>query len=288
MADVTYLAPRGLKEVLNAMKKWKGRAKVIAGGTNLIPYMRLGVLAPEVIIDLNGLEELAFIRDEGRTISIGALTAISALASSEMIRNESPLLFSAASGLGSPLTRNRATVGGNLADGSPAADMAPALLTLEASVHTKRGGGQGREIFLDEFFLGPHRTVLEEDEIITRITFLKPKDPARSSYIKLGLRNSMAISVVSIAVRLEMEKRVCRKARVALGAVAPKPIRAYNVEKNLEGRKIDQGIIKKCCAMVKEEISPISDIRASAEYRELATSVLLKRSIQEALKGGHA
>jgi carbon-monoxide dehydrogenase medium subunit len=163
--------------------------------------------------------------------------------------------------------------------------MAPPLLAVDASVHTKRGGEEGREVSLDQFFLGPNKTVLAKNEIITQISFPKPKDSAKGSYIKLGLRNSMAISVVSIAVVLEMEGKLCQKARVALGAVAPMPIRAYRVEKYLEGREIDQEIIQKCSTALKKEISPISDIRASADYRTLVTSVLLKRAIQEVLKG---
>jgi carbon-monoxide dehydrogenase medium subunit len=170
-----------------------------------------------------------------------------------------------------------------LADASPAADTAPPLLALEASVHTQRGIGKGREILLDEFFIGPNQTILEADEIITKITFPTPKDRAWGAHIKLGLRDAMAISVVSIAVMLEMDGRLCRRARVALGAVAPKPIRAHRVEGLLEGREIDGRVIDECAGVVKEEISPISDIRASAEYRTLATAVLLKRAIHEAL-----
>jgi carbon-monoxide dehydrogenase medium subunit len=278
-----YVAPKDLKEAITALRKWKGRAKVIAGGTNFLPDLRSGASVPEVIVDLSGLSDLSYIREENGAVSIGALTTISELATSEIIRRQSPILVSAASRLGNPLTRNRATIGGNLADASPAADTAPSLLALGASVHTERGRGKGRRIPLEEFFRGPRATALEEDEIITRITFPKPRDPAQSAHIKLGLRNAMAISVVSIAVMFEMDGTVCQRARVALGAVAPKPIRASRVEGVLEGKEIDAGVIDECAALVKKEISPISDIRASADYRALATSVLLRRAIQVAL-----
>lgn len=283
MNETSHLAPRDLGGVVQALKKWKGRARLLAGGTNLIPDMRSGALVPEVIVDLSALEDLSSIREVDGMISVGALTIISEVASSEIIRKQSPILASAASNLGNPLTRNRATIGGNLADASPAADTAPPLLVLETSVHTEAGGGKGREIPLDQFFQGPRQTVLEGDEIITEITFPKPRDPARGSHMKLGLRDSMAISVVSIAVMLEMDGKVCQKARVALGAVAPTPIRANRVEDLLVGKEIDPGVIDRCAALVKEEISPISDIRASAEYRTMAASVLLKRAIQQAL-----
>jgi len=285
MNEIEYITPKNIEEVFRAAEKMKGKTKFIAGCTNVIPYMRAKAISPEFLIDLSSLEELNYIREENGIIAIGALTTISELIAAEIIRNQSPILFSAASLLGNPLTRNRATIGGNLADASPAADMAPPLLVLEALVHTKRGGGEERKISLDMFFLGPNKTVLAEDEIITQITFSKPKNSAKCIYIKLGLRNSMAISVVSIAVMLEMEGKVCQKARVALGAVAPTPIRIFRVEKNLEGKEINQEFIQECSTIVKEEILPISDIRASAEYRKLATVVLFKRAIQEVLKG---
>lgn len=285
MGELEYLNTKDFEEIFSAIEKTKGLAKFIAGGTNIIPYMRAETMLPELLIDLNGLEDLKYIREKNGTITIGALTTISELVASEVIRNKCQILHSAANSLGSPLTRNRATIGGNLADASPAADMAPPLLALEASIQTKRSGVEGREIPLDKFFIGPNKTVLAEDELITQIRFSKPKDSARGIFIKLGLRNSLSISVVSIAVILDMERQVCQKARVALGAVAPTIIRAFHVESKLEGGEINENIIQECAEIVKEEISPISDIRASAEYRRLASSVILKRAIQQVLKG---
>jgi len=186
MNEIEYITPKNIEEVFRAAEKMKGKTKFIAGCTNVIPYMRAKAISPELLIDLSSLEELNYIREENGIIAIGALTTISEVAAAEIIRNQSPILFSAASLLGNPLTRNRATIGGNLADASPAADMAPPLLVLEAFVHTKRGEGEGREISLDKFFLGPNKTVLAEDEIITHITFSKPKNSAKGIYIKLG------------------------------------------------------------------------------------------------------
>jgi carbon-monoxide dehydrogenase medium subunit len=247
--------------------------------------MREGVIAPDCLINLSELESLRGIGEEGGVITIGALTPIEEVVSSDLLRNQSPVLVSAAGQLGNPLTRNRATLGGNLADASPAADTAPPLLVLEAVIHTARSAGRGRQIALDQFFKGPRETLIEDDEIMTKITFSKPRQPKNGSHVKLGLRNAMAISVVSVAVMLEMDGKRCEKARVAVGAVAPKPIRAYGVEKKLEGRPIDDEVMAICSDIIKEEISPISDIRASAEYRTMVTSVLLKRTIQSALKG---
>jgi len=285
MMNAEYEAPKDLGQLFKTLEAKKGRITFIAGCTNVIPSIRSRAISPEILMDLSGLKDLAYIREEEGRVSIGALTTISEVASSGLIRKVCPILASAAKSLGNPLTRNRATLGGNLADASPAADTAPPLLALEATVHTVRPGEGGREIPLDRFFLGPRQTVLEKDEIVTRISFPKPKDPSAGSHIKFGLRNAMAISVASIAVMLEREGNRCRKARVALGSVAPKPIRATLVEKRLEGKEVDREVLEACSAAVREEISPISDIRASAEYRRLVASVLLKRAVDEALRG---
>jgi CO/xanthine dehydrogenase FAD-binding subunit len=286
MREISYVEPKDLSEAVKVLGENEGRAKIIAGGTNLIPSMRSGEMVPEVVIDLTSLENFSYAREEGEAISIGALTTIADLISSEIVLRESPILSMAASRLGNPLTRNRATIGGNLVDASPAADMAPPLLALEASVHVVGAGGKGGEIPLDRFFQGPNQTVLRPDEVMTHIQFSKIKNPAWGSHIKLGLRNAMAISVVSIAVMLEMKDDVCQKARVALGAVAPKPLRAYGVEGVLEGARVDSKTLDECSRVVTEEISPISDIRASSMYRTQAASVLLRRAIAEALEKG--
>lgn len=286
MEGMEYLRPRNLKEAFSAIEKTKGFTKFIAGGTNVVSDIRAETLSPKLLIDLSGLKSLIYIKETERTISIGALTTISEIVESDVIRKVAPILSSAAQQLGNTLTRNRATIGGNLADASPAADMAPPLMALDAQIHTKRTQESGRKLPLDKFFLGPNKTALAKDEIITKITFLKPKHTVKGSYFKLGLRDSMAISIVSLAVMLDLENNVCRKARIALGAVAPTPVRPYRVEKKLEGLKMSQKNIQEIAGFIKEEISPISDIRASAEYRHYETSVLLKRAIEQACKGG--
>lgn len=286
MEGMDYLRPRNLRDAFNAIEKTKGLIKFIAGGTNVIPDIRAETLSPKLIVDLSVLKSLYYIKETNRTISIGALTTISEIVKSDVISRVAPILSSAAHQLGNTLTRNRATLGGNLADASPAADMAPPLLALEALIHTKCGQESGRKISLDKFFLGPNKTVLAKDEIITKITFLKPKESVHGSYIKLGLRDSMAISIVSLAVMLQVKNNVCQKARIALGAVAPTPVRAYRVEKELEGREMSIKNIHEIAVLIEKEISPISDIRASAEYRKYETSVLLKRAIQQAVERG--
>jgi carbon-monoxide dehydrogenase medium subunit len=277
-----YLVPKTLNETLILLKKGKDKSKLIAGGTNVIPGMRAKTLKPEILIDISHLKNLSYIKEEKKRIRIGGLTTISELASSKIVQDHAPILTEAANQLGNPLVRNRATIAGNLADASPAADTAVPLLALEAMIITERNGGK-REIPIDQFFLGPNQTVLKPDEMIREIVFPKPDPKSKMAYIKLGLRNAMAISVVSIAILMEREREECKKVRIALGAVAPKPIRAYGVEAILTNKKIMMELVAACCEKVGREMNPISDIRASAEYRRSMASVLLKRVLHQTI-----
>jgi carbon-monoxide dehydrogenase medium subunit len=172
-----------------------------------------------------------------------------------------------------------------LADASPAADTAVPLLALEAMVVTGRDGRKGKQIPVDQFFTGPNKTVLKKGELIKEIIFSKPNSNTRMGYLKLGLRNAMAISVVSVAFLMEMEKGKFKKARIGLGAVAPTPLRAYRTEEMLVGKEITAKLVNECCNEIVKEIRPISDIRASAEYRKEMTSVLLGRLLQQIANG---
>jgi CO/xanthine dehydrogenase FAD-binding subunit len=288
MIHMEYLAPKTLEELLKELEGKVGQVKFVAGCTNVIPGIRARTVSQKFLVNLQCLEGMTGIIEEKGAISVGALTTMSELATSEIIKTWAPALASAARQMGNPLVRNRATLGGNLADASPAADSAPPLLSLEAIVHTVQADGVKREIPVDRFFEGPRRTVLGGEEILTKVTFPKPKDPAGNAYIKLGLRNASAISVVSVALLLQMEGKVCLKARVALGSVAPTPMRAYGVERALEGKEIDEAMTEKCAERIKQEIAPISDIRGSAEYRRWAASVVFRRALRAAMRGGRS
>jgi len=276
-----YLVPKTLNETLTLLKKGKDKSKLIAGGTNVIPGMREKTVRPYVLVDISQLKNLSYIKEEKKRIRIGSLTTISELSSSKIIEKYAPILSQAANQLGNPLVRNRATIAGNLADASPAADTAVPLLVLDAMVMAERDGGKHREIPIDQFFLGPNQTVLKPDEMIREILLPKPYPNSKTAYIKLGLRNAMAISVVSMAILMEMERDRCRKVRIGLGAVAPKPIRAYGIEAMLIDQKITEELVQACCERMEGEIQPITDIRASAEYRRSMASILLKRLIQQ-------
>lgn len=282
MKSTEYIKPDDLNDLHHIMEEHKGRTTVIAGGTNLIPEMRDGEKAPELLLDISDMTELSFIREDNGSIAIGAATTIAEMAASPVLLDNSPILASAARQLGNPLTRNRATLGGNLANASPCADTAPPLLALDASVEILSPGGKTRQVPLSKFFHGYKFTDLVKGEILTRITFARPKDSTKGSHTKMGLRNAASICVASIAVALDMDGKSCRQARVAAGSVAPIPMRAYRVEKFLEGKEINDTLLDECVAIVKEEIAPISDIRGSADYRTYVTAALLKKNLAQA------
>ncbi len=284
MISTEYVKPGDLSDLRQVMAEYKARATVIAGGTNLIPEMRNGEESPELLIDISDMTELSFIRENNGSIAIGAATTIAEVASSPVLLDNSPILASAAKQLGNPLTRNRATLGGNLANASPCADTAPPLLALDAAVEILSPGGKTRQVPLNKFFHGYKFTDLVKGEVLTGITFPRPNASTEGSHTKIGLRNAASICVASIAVMLDMDGKTCRKARVAAGSVAPIPMRAYRVEKFLEGKEINATLLEECMAVVKEEISPISDIRGSLEYRSYVTAMILKRCIKRALK----
>ena len=174
MENTEYLKPSDIKELLLLMAENKDRATVIAGGTNLIPEMRNGVRRPQVLVDVSDLQELTGIQLDKDRLTIGAATTIAAIAASPVIREHVPILSKAAGELGNPLTRNRATIGGNLANASPCADTAPPLLALEATVHIADDGGKERTVPMDKFFMGYKLTRLGRGDVMTRITLSLP------------------------------------------------------------------------------------------------------------------
>jgi len=282
-----YFLPKNVTETLAFLQKWGAKAALIAGGTNVIPDLRANTLGREALIDLSHLKSLSYIKEEKKRIRIGALTTMSELVASLAIQKHARILHDAVWQIGNPLVRNRATIAGNLADASPAADSAVPLLVLDASVVVEKHKGKRKQISIDEFFAGPNKTVLKRDELIREIVFPKPNPSARTAYSKLGLRNAMAISLVSVGVMAELEKGKCNRVRIALGAVAPTPRRACGVENLLVGQVITEELIDQCCEAVQKEIQPITDVRSTLEYRRSMTSVLLKRLLQQVFSQGH-
>lgn len=279
MRDVAYYRPLHRGEFYNLMGLHGAHAAVLAGGTSLIPQMRNGDKTPKVLVDIGELNELAGISLEGERIAIGAATTISKIAGDPIVLEHCPILAKAAKEIGNFLTRNRATLGGNLADASPCADTAPPLLALEAEVHISDSRGQERVIPMEKFFAGYRLTQLFRDEVITRITIPKPGRGSKGGHTKLGLRKAAAICVASVALMVEKENGLIRKARIAFGSVAPQPVRAYRLEEFLEGKSVNDRLLAECEALLQKEISPIGDIRGSEGYRREAAWAIFKRNL---------
>ncbi len=266
-----------------ALKAAKGKKyKFIAGGTNFMPDLRHdhsgGI---KLVIDLMRIKTLKGISASKGTVKLGALTTVTDLLRSRLIAREAPILTAMAAKFAGPIIRNRATVAGNLIDGGPAADIVPSLLALKAAV--KLAGPKGRRtVALDKFLTGYRTTDINPCEIITEVTFPSPGKNHLHGFYKLARRNAMAITVVGAAVVLRMKGDTCQEAGISLGSVAPVPVRCYEAEKILEGEAITLDLTQKAAEACAAAASPIDDIRASAEYRQMMCEVLPRRLICQA------
>ena len=284
MTETEYLAPSTKDEALLILKEQGTRARVVAGCTNVIPDLRAKKLAPQWLVDISGVEELRYIEKKGQSVHLGPLSTLADLLNSDIIKNHAGVLHQACRAFADPLVRQRATVGGNLANASPAADSAAPLLALRAVVLIESTLAGERAVPLEEFLVGPNRTVLKPDELITGIRFDSDAH-LKKNFIKFGLRKAMAISLVSVAVSLRMVADQVAEATVAFGAVAPKPIRAHRLEAYLAGKRLSNEDLAEAAKIAEGEVSPISDIRASAEYRRHLSGVLFRRAVKLAVKG---
>jgi CO/xanthine dehydrogenase FAD-binding subunit len=273
--------PTTVPEALKLLGEGKKEIFPVAGGTNMLVDMRAGRHTPDVLVNIESLQGMNEIQCTDGRVTVGGAVTIANLLSSEVIAQYGGSLCEAASMFASPLVRNRATVGGNLADGSPAADSAPSLLVLDSEVVLESARGK-RSIPLKDFFVGVRKTKRAADELITAVCWNLPSKESRSAFYKLGLRKADAISVVSTAVLVEKNPDgTCSKARIALGSVAPIPLRVYAAEKTLQGVWLTADIIENAANLAAETCSPISDLRASAAYRRKMVKVLVRRLLTQ-------
>jgi len=284
MKKFDYLKPNTLEEALSLLNQYGDRAKMIAGGTDAIVMNRQKKISPDVFISLRGIPGLDQIEFNG-IFKIGALVTHRTIEQSELIRKRLPILAGASSVLGSVQVRNVATIGGNLCTASPSAETAPSMLVYEAEVHLVSQNGE-RRLSLESFFVGPGENALDKKEILKGILLPSPPPHSVGAYLKLGRRKSVDLSIVNVAVLLTLDPKtgICERARIALGAVAPTPLRAKETEKILEGNLLDDGIIRKAGDCAKQECSPITDIRGSADYRREMVGVLVEKAIKQSMK----
>jgi xanthine dehydrogenase FAD-binding subunit len=244
--------------------------------------MKKGMLSPEKVVDISGIKELKEIRENGDNIILGSLVTHAQVVNSEPANSYLPLLVQGCRTVGSPQIRNTGTLGGNIANASPAADSLPPLIALGARIVLSSVNGE-REMQIEEFITSPGKTTIKPDEILTKIIVKKMKPGEKCSYRKLGQRKALAISIASVAVRFEFDPhtRRCSNPGIAFGAVAPVIRRARGLEDELAQCRIDNNVIKKIVAKAKEYCDPISDIRASGEYRRDMCCSLLYETLYE-------
>jgi CO/xanthine dehydrogenase FAD-binding subunit len=280
-----YLAPRRLDEALQAMAD--GDATVLCGGTDLALQTESGARQYKAtLLNIRRVEGLGGIELEGAEIRIGALTTVNDIRHDALLAQVAPVLIEAAEHFASEQIRNAASVGGNLCNASPASDMSPPLLVLGASVELacwQDGAAKTRRIPLDRFFLSPGKTVKLPEELLTAVVFDRPAAGFIGRFRKSGPRPALEISTVSLAFGARLSDGRLTDVRVAMGSVAPPPLRAVHVEAALEGKALDAGTIAAAVARTADDAKPIDDVRASAWYR----GHLLRVFVEEVLNDVH-
>ena len=276
MRTAVTINPRTLNDALKAKA---GKDVVcVAGGTDVLVKLHDVIDRPwPRLLVLDGVDPLRGI-SSGKKLELGPLVTFAEIAESSALRRSAPQLVEAAGLASSPPIRNRATVGGNLANGSPSGDLIPPLYVLGAVLELSSVRGR-RRVKVEEFFTGPGATVLRHDELITSIVF--EKSGGSGFFNRLAVRRALAVSKVSVAADVTMRKKTVARVRIALGAVAPTVIRAVRTEELLTGRQLDAATIAAACDLIKSEARPIDDIRSTAEYRREMVGVLLRRGLEE-------
>ena len=281
MKEFEYLKPDSIEETISILSQYGQKAQILNGGTDLIVGMRDRIIQPEYLVDIKDIPQLnriTYNKQDG--LNIGATVTLNEISNSKIVQTNYPILAKACKTVGSYQVRNRATLAGNICNASPAADTAPPLLVLEAKVNIISLVGE-KMIPINQFFTGVKKNVLKKGEFVTSVTVPPIKDKWTGVYLKQGRKKDVDLATVGVAV-------VCIRdeVRIALGAVAPVPIRAFKTEELLKGKAIDEPLLEKIVKSALAEVSPISDIRSSKEYREEIIKILLKRAILQA-KGGH-
>lgn len=286
LPDFEYYAPTSTAEVCQLLEQFGFRAQMLAGGTDLMTKIKTGVCSPEVLISLKNLEELKKIEYKpGQGIVIGARATHNDLVNSEVLHEKFLSISEAAHQMAHNQVRNIGTIGGNLINAVPSADLPPILVALNGSA--KMLGLDGERIIpLEELFTGVCTTCCLQTEILTEVIIPEQKMTG-STYIKFGLRRSGALAVVGVAVAVEVEGNIIKDARIVLGAVAITPVRAKKAEEFLKGKTVSSELLAEAGIIASQECAPISDIRASAEYRRDLVRVFTKRALRKAIDKGH-
>lgn len=277
-----YFRPTSVQEAIELLQNNED-SKIVAGGTDVVIRLRAHMLKVDTLVDISAIPELKEIKVDGDNLVIGAGYDLMSLSKNPLVKDSKwEIIAECAGHVSSTQVRNRATLGGNNVNASPSADTTPALLISDAIVNIVGPNGK-RDIPIDEFLLGPGKTALEKNEIVVSFTIPKPDDHCEAAYHKHAIRGDTDIAIVGVGVRIGLnDDDTIKMARVALGAVAPRSIRAKEVEEFLIGKKVTDEVVEEAAKMASEGIHPITDQRATAEYRKEMVYVAMKHMIKDA------
>ena len=279
LSKFDYLAPTSIKEACSLLTEYGDRARVIAGGTDLLISMKKRQVSPQYLVGIKGIPDMANINySQESGLQIGALATLQSIAGSTIIKDKFGLLATACNKVGIPQVRNMGTIGGNICNGGPSQDSIPSLLALDArlklvSLKTER------IVPIDEFFTGPFQTALDRAELLTEIQIPTPPPGSGGCYQWLTKITEADETLVGVAVMMILDSTasICKDIKIGLCSVAPVPMRARQAEEILRGKKIDSMLIDKAAQVAAEETRP----RSRADYRRQMTGVLVKRTINE-------
>lgn len=285
LPELEYLIPSTIEEASNLLVELGSGARVMAGGTDIVPPMKDGALKADYLIDLTHIPELEYLEyDEEEGLKIGCLTKLFDLQTSKLVLEKNPSIAAAAKYVASTQIRNKGTMVGNICNASPSCDTGPILIAQNAKILI-HGPEKTREVAAGDFFTGIKRTCLEPGEIVTGIVVPPLAENEHAAYIKHSVRKALDLAIVGVAAWVKMNGNICEDCRIALGAVATTPIRAYDAEQMLIGKELTDELLNEAGIAAMRMSRPIDDVRASAAYRKDMVRVFVKRSIKKALEG---
>ena len=286
MIDYDYLKPTSLDEVFDLMKTHGSKAELVAGGTDVMVFIKQGNRSPEVLISLRGLTDLSYIRKNGG-YHIGALATHRMIEQSPLVKEELTALYQGASQVGSVQVRNMGTLGGNICNAAPSADTAAPLLVLDAVAVLQSPDGQ-RRVPIEEFFIGPSETVKKDDEVLVEIEIPEKMGRFKTAYCKHARRQAMTLPIIGVSVGVLLEKDVIADARIGLTVAAPTPIRVRQAEDFLKGKPFEEKVLLEAgeIASSPECCMPRDSLRCEGWYREEMVKTLIPRVAMAAMERG--
>ena len=284
MHDFNYVAPNKLNEVLTLLSENKGGTKILAGGTDLLIQMRTGHRQPKLVIDVKHIPELSELTVNEHGLTIGTTVTCRRIWENRKVSNQYPALIDSSSLIGGIQVQGRATIGGNLCNTAPSADTIPTLIVYGAIAHIKNSKGD-RQLAVEEICTAPGRTVLADDDLLTKLSIPKPSTNSGAKFLRFIPRNEMDIAVVNVASMVELDDsgKTFVKARIALGSVAPTPIYVEAACEALIGKEVNSNNINKSAAIARDMSSPINDMRGTFEHRKQLVEVLTVRTLTAAI-----